>query len=159
MLTEFSVIIPFQDSYDPTPEAAKDIAVNRIKGSEDWYGNKYYNWSTHSEVTPVMKLDTAEGQSRVQDLLGKTQMEKAELLEKIIEQVEDSSIEEAATDYNTFHNARRLGAWRQTSGHIIDGTRYARGEPALNEERVANIVDHHDEDGYALYLVNLTAKH
>lgn len=156
-MTELSFIVEFPEEFVATENAAKQEAISVMRGCEDWFGNYYDNLELRTDVEPCLEVDSAEAQDIINNLLEKTKQKKGRLLKDIINRVEDAdSVEEAATTKEVFHDARRLGSWRQPSGFLIDGTRYQHGEPILSQETAEKIVDNIN-DGNIGYLVNLNA--
>lgn len=156
-MTALSFIVPFSSTEHLDEDIAYSSAQSVIRRSNDWYGNYYDGFELREDVSSYVPLDSEEGEKIVADLLAKTREHKAKLLEKIIREVDQAdSLEEAVTSEHLFHNARRLGAWRQPSGFLIDGARHSHGEPILNQDCVDDIRDSVDSTE-ELYLVNLEA--
>jgi len=157
-LTKFGIIIPVINQEDINENQIIRKAIIAINNSEDWFGHYYDNWED-TETDPVVELRSEKGQGQTEDLLIKTKAAKADLLQRLFEIVEEEGVEEAATNYDVFNTARQIGAWRQPSGFLIDGTNWSFGEPILNESRLTEIKKHYDDEPTTLFLVRLDAQY
>lgn len=160
MQTEFGFIVEEHPDVELSDTEAVTRVSNLVREFNDWFGNYYSKFSPSQDKQTVVELDTEQGRKRAKELLEKTTDEKSRLLQDIIDIVDERGIEEAATNHTVFHDARRLGSWRQPSGHLIDGSSYSHAEPVLNETRLVNIINHYsDQPETELSLISVKAKH
>lgn len=159
MQTEFGFIIEEHPEVEISDENAELRASIIVRDSNDWFGNYYSGFNSPQNKQTVVELDTEHGRERAKELLEKTVKKKSDLLQDIIDIANEQGVEEAATNRTVFHNARRMGSWRQPSGHLIDGGSYSHAEPVLNENRLNKIISNNDDSDRELYLITVKAKH